>query len=291
MLLRDADAAMYQAKRSGRRLGGHQLFDAGVRQHAASRREMESELSHALTRNEFALAYQPLVSLTDEARLIGFQALVQWQHPTRGPLDADAFAAAAEHTHLTAPIGRWALNEACRQVAEWNADRDPSQALTVALNVSDHQLRGGQMHSDVVDCLARHALNPCLLRLDVTENALRGETAPATVLESLSALGVRLAADAFGTGYSSLGHLRRYPVNVLKIDRSLVLDLEEDDAGAAMIAAITSVARALGMVAIAGGIDTPRQLDKLRRLGCDGGLGNALARPMTATEATASLQR
>jgi len=271
---------MYQAKERGYGNGGYQFFDAGVRDRAVARMTLEGELRDALERREFVLLYQPLVSLADD-RLLGFEALIRWQHPQRGLLDPSAFIAVAEDTNLIIPIGRWVLDEACRQLALWNAERPAETGLTMAVNVSARQLGHPSLPKDVADVIARHGIPPRLLTIELTETALLEEavTSGAT-LDTISALGVQLALDDFGTGYSSLGHLRRYPVNILKIDRSFVDGLDGQGGDDAIVGAVTAMARALGMTTVGEGIETPGQFAALRALGCDDGQGYLMSWPL-----------
>ena len=281
ILIRDADAAMYQAKERGHGSGSYQFFDAGVRERAVARMTMEGELHEAIARNEFRLHYQPLVSLHGDRALLGFEALIRWEHPRRGLLAPAAFMSVAEDTNLIVPIGRWVLDEACRQLAVWNAQRGPASALSIAVNVSARQLGHASLPGDVADSIARHGVEPRLLTIELTETALLEEAVTsAATLDTLAALGVRLALDDFGTGYSSLGHLRRYPVNILKIDRSFVDGLDSRGGDAAIVAAVTAMAHALGMTTVGEGIETAGQLEALRALGCDEGQGYLMSRPL-----------
>ncbi|HEY0871312.1 MAG TPA: EAL domain-containing protein, partial [Acidothermaceae bacterium] len=255
-LIRDADAAMYQAKDRGRGNGSFQFFDAGVRERAVARMEIDGQLRHAIERAEFRLFYQPLVTLDDERRLLGVEALIRWQHPDRGLLAPAEFMAVAEDTNLIIPIGRWVLDEACRQVAQWNATRGPDDALTVAVNVSARQLSHPDLAADVAAALTRHALPAHLLTIEVTESALLEDAVTsAAIMDELAALGVQLALDDFGTGYSSLGHLRRFPVNILKIDRSFVEGLDGGGGDVAIVGAVTAMAHAMGMTTVGEGIE------------------------------------
>ncbi|MCU1675287.1 MAG: hypothetical protein JWM93_45 [Frankiales bacterium] len=290
-LIRDADAAMYQAKERGHGSGSYQFFDAGVRERAVARMTMEGELHLALERGEFRLVYQPLVTLDDEKRLLGFEALIRWEHPERGLLSPIDFMNVAEDTNLIVPIGRWVLDEACRQLAAWNACRSADDALAVAVNVSARQLGHASLAADVAQVIARHRIDPRLLTVELTETALLEEavTSGAT-LDALSSLGIRLALDDFGTGYSSLGHLRRYPVNVLKIDRSFVDGLDAGRGDVAIVGAVTAMARALGMTTVGEGIETPGQFAALRSLGCDEGQGYLISRPLRPDEVVSMLE-
>src|SRR5665213_1035440 len=289
-LIRDADAAMYQAKERGRGNGSFQFFDAGVRERAVARMEIDGQLRQAIERAEFRLFYQPLVTLDDERRLLGVEALIRWQHPERGLLAPAAFMAVAEATNLIIPIGRWVLDEACRQLTQWNATRSADNALTVAVNVSARQLSHPDLATDVAAALARHALPAHLLTIEVTESALLEDAVTsAAIMDELAALGVQLALDDFGTGYSSLGHLRRFPVNILKIDRSFVDGLGGGGGDVAIVAAVTAMAHAMGMTTIGEGIETAGQFNALRELGCDDGQGYLMSRPLSPSDLEALL--
>ena len=284
-LLRDADAAMYLAKQRGHGDGSYHFFDAGVRERAVARLTVEGELRRAIENEEFVLVYQPLVTMDDVRDLIGFEALIRWQHPDRGLLAPSEFMGVAEDTNLIIPIGRWVLSEACRQLAEWNAMRAGDNQLTMAVNVSARQLSHPSLLTVVADALRAHGVAPHLLTIEITETSLLEEaTASGAVLAELAALGVQVALDDFGTGYSSLGHLRRFQVNILKIDRSFVDGLDTGHGDAAIVAAVTAMARALGMTTIGEGIETAGQFDALRALGCDDGQGYLVAHPMSPQE-------
>lgn len=278
-LVRDADAAMYQAKERGR--NRFQFFDADLRDLAAARYAVETDLSRALERDQFRLEYQPLFALDDQ-RIVGVEALIRWDHPRRGSVPPIEFIDVAESRGLIVPIGTWVLDEACRQVVEWSAGRAPTlPPLTVAVNVSGRQLRVPQFADVVKDALARHRLAPAQLCLEITETALLEEAADArAALKELSQLGVHIALDDFGTGYSSLAHLMDFPVDVLKIDKSFVDQLERNGRGREIVAAVTAMAHVLGMTVVGEGIETAGQLKQLIDLGCDEGQGYLLARPL-----------
>jgi diguanylate cyclase (GGDEF)-like protein/PAS domain S-box-containing protein len=278
-LVRDADAAMYQAKERGR--NHYQFFDPGLRDRAVARNAVGSELAKALERGQFRLEYQPVISLHDRT-IVGIEALIRWDHPERGTIAPSEFIGLAETRGLIVPIGTWVLDEACRQLVEWAPLRDPARKpLGVAVNVSGRQLRRTDFVSVVKVALERNDLAPNQLCLEITETALIEETAEAReTLEAIAALGVHIALDDFGTGYSSLAHLRQFPVDVLKIDRSFVDRLETNDRERQIVAAVTAMAHVLKMIVIGEGIETPGQLAQLTELGCDHAQGYLLARPM-----------
>jgi diguanylate cyclase (GGDEF)-like protein/PAS domain S-box-containing protein len=283
VLLRDADAAMYQAKERGR--NHYQFFDPELRDRAAITYAVETDLGRALERRQFRLEYQPLFSLPDQ-RLVGVEALIRWDHPDRGCVPPDEFIGVAETRGLIVPIGSWVLEEACRQVKEWAQLNGPSAAsLRVAVNVSGRQLREPDFATTVKETLARYGLEPGRLCLEITETALIEEAVQAReVLEELAALGVHIALDDFGTGYSSLAHLRQFPVDVLKIDRTFVDKLSGGDREREIVAAVIAMAHVLGMTVVGEGIETVDQLHHLIDLSCDTGQGYLLARPQKPPE-------
>ena len=286
-LLRDADAAMYQAKQSGHGNGSYHFFDASVRERAVARLAVEGELRSSIEEGDFRLVYQPLVTLGEEGsdRVVGFEALLRWQHPVRGLLSPADFMDVAEDTNLIVPIGKWVLDEACRQLAEWNAGRAPDDLLTMCVNVSGRQLSRADLVADVCDVLERHGLESHQLTLEITETALLEEASTSDgILWRLAGLGVRIALDDFGTGYSSLGHLRQFPVNVLKIDRAFVEGLDTARGEGAIVGAVTAMAHALGMTTVGEGIETRGEMEALRGLGCDVGQGYLIAHPLPPAE-------
>jgi EAL domain-containing protein (putative c-di-GMP-specific phosphodiesterase class I) len=284
-LIRDADAAMYQAKERGK--GRFQFFDPELRDRAMAKHQLEVDLRHALERGEFRLLYQPLFSLTDKT-LIGVEALIRWEHPERGMLQPGDFIQVAEERGLITAIGAWVLDEACRQLAEWvraGADR-----LTMAVNVTPQELNQSDFVLQVAQVLRKHEIDPSLLCLEMAETALLAQGGEIDhVFSALSALGVRLALDDFGTGYSALTHLRQFSVDMLKIDRSFVERLGAGDRDRDIVGAVTAMAHALGMTIVGEGIESSGQLSDLQRLGCDEGQGYLLARPQTAEDMTALL--
>jgi diguanylate cyclase (GGDEF)-like protein/PAS domain S-box-containing protein len=283
-LVRDADAAMYQAKERGR--DHYQFFDAGLRDRAVAKNAVGWELAKALERGQFRLEYQPLISLRDRS-IVGMEALIRWDHPERGTIPPSEFIGLAETRGLIVPIGTWVLDEACRQLVEWASlyprhGRDPAhEPLSMAVNVSGRQLRSADFVTILKVALERNGLAPGQLCLEITETALIEETADAReTLEAIAALGVHIALDDFGTGYSSLAHLRQFPVDVLKIDRSFVDRVETNDRERQIVAAVTAMAHVLNMIVVAEGIETLGQLAQLTELGCDRAQGYLLARPM-----------
>jgi diguanylate cyclase (GGDEF)-like protein/PAS domain S-box-containing protein len=280
-LLRNADIAMYRAKANGRAC--IEVFKSSMRETVKGRLRMETELRRALDRGELRLHYQPQVDLRT-ARIVGLEALVRWEHPERGLIPPGSFIPIAEETGLILPIGRWVLETACRQASIWRADPEIGLDLVMAVNLSPRQFRHPRLVQDVGKVLAESGLDASGLEVEITEGTAMGD-ADATVktLEHLKEIGIRLAIDDFGTGYSSLGYLKRFPIDVLKVDRSFVAGLPANRGDAAIVRAVVGLTRALGLKAVAEGVETADQLAELRDLGCDQGQGYLFGRP-TATE-------
>jgi diguanylate cyclase (GGDEF)-like protein/PAS domain S-box-containing protein len=287
-LLRDADLAMYMAKRKGK--GGHAIFEAAMHTAALERLELEADLRRALAAGEILVHYQPIVRLAD-ASLVGMEALVRWNRPGHGLVSPAGFIPVAEETGLILELGRWVLEEACRQVVAWQSDHPLSPPLELSVNLSARQLQDPGLVEQVEETLGHSGLEPSRLVLEITESMLMKE--PDTAAERLAALkrlGVRLAIDDFGTGYSSLSYLRRFPVDVLKIDKAFVGAIAAGPEDAALAHAIVRLANTLELGTVAEGIETEEQLAKLRQLGCELGQGYFFARPL-ASDAMAELLR
>jgi diguanylate cyclase (GGDEF)-like protein/PAS domain S-box-containing protein len=287
-LLRNADLAMYRAKEVGH--GRYEIFESEMHRRATERLTVANELRSAIGRNQLRLSYQPQVD-TSTGQLVGVEALVRWQHPERGLLSPAEFVPIAEETHLIVPLGGWVLLEACRQGAEWSA-RYPDRPLKLSVNVSPKQLSRPQLIDDVADALSRTGMPAANLCIEMTESILMGDADFfLEALLGLKLLGVTIAIDDFGTGYSSLAYLRRYPIDVLKIDKGFVDGLDEDDPrSAAVMAAVVGLAHALGVVALAEGVETESQLALLRQLGCDQCQGDLFARAVGSDVITALLE-
>ena len=284
LLIRDADAAMYRAKESGR--ARCVLFDAEMRAGAIHRLEVERELRHALDRDELALHYQPVVNLRT-GEVTGLEALVRWQHPKRGLLDPADFVSIAEDSGLIEPIGRWVQERACRQALAWHEQRPDARPLDVAVNLSARQVAHRDLPATVAEIIARTGLDPVHLRLEITESVLVEESATAIAsLEALNEIGVRLILDDFGTGYSSLAYLNRFPFHALKIDRSFVDALGIEQERTAIVEAIIGMARALSLDVVAEGVENEVQLAELQRLGCDYAQGHLFHAAMPEAEVT-----
>ncbi|HKZ08739.1 MAG TPA: EAL domain-containing protein, partial [Methylomirabilota bacterium] len=290
-LLRDADMAMYRAKSQGR--NRYEVFDTDidVAAPAIHRLDLELDLRSAVARDEFRLHYQPVVHL-ETGRVAEFEALVRWQHKDRGLLAPEAFISLTEETGLIIPIGQWVLTEACRQARVWQEQRPSDPPLTIGVNLSARQLQDPNLVALVSRVLTDSGLDPRSLKLEITESVVM-QDAPATLttLHTLRDLGIRLAIDDFGTGYSSLGYLKRFPIDTLKIDRSFVEGITSDPEDTAIVQAVISVAKSLGLSVTAEGIETEEQLLRLRELGCDRGQGFYFGEPLAAEIAFESLDR
>ena len=282
-LIRDADLAMYAAKESGR--GRYEVFHDEMARKLGELLGLEHELRQGLERDQFELHYQPLVDL-ETSVIVGAEALIRWRSPSGNLVEANRFISVAESTGLIMQIGAFVLRDACRQTAEWDRIGTLPDGFVTWVNVSGKQLSAGGVEARVKKELAGSGLDPSRLGLEVTETAVLLEGRPGdrarAELQRLHDLGVRIAIDDFGTGFSSFAHLRGFPVDVIKVDRSFVQGIEHDAKDVAITANLASLAHALGLVALAEGIESPEQLSSVRKLGCDHAQGFLFARPMTA---------
>lgn len=287
-MLRDADLAMYRAKDQGR--ARHEVFDTSMRAEAVERLHLETALRRALERSEFVMHYQPIVALSDEA-LRGFEALIRWQHPTRGILLPGEFLGLAEDTGLIVPIGWWVLDEVCEQLARW-ADEPDLTPVPVRVNISAQQLARSDLAERVAEALERHGCPPGSLHLELTEGTMM-ENAESTVrtLRALKALDVGLSIDDFGTGYSSLSYLHRFPTDSVKIDRSFVTRMGARGEGTGMVRTIVDLAHDLGMEVVAEGIEDETQAALLRSMRCEAGQGFLFSKAVPRDAATNLLRR
>lgn len=284
-LLRNADIAMYRAKAVGP--GQQEVFTAAMHSSALDLLELETDLRLAVARNEFVMHYQPIVEAVQQ-RVIGFEALVRWMHPTRGMLMPHHFIALAEETGLIVQLGASALRQACTAGAAMMEGRSPEEMPFVAVNISARQLVLPSLVEEVITTLAETGLPPHLLSLEITESTLVGNAAAATLnMKRLQHLGVRVCIDDFGTGYSSLSYLHALPITGLKIDRSFVSQLEPDSDRLQVIQAITELGQRLGMTIVAEGVETHAQLRHLEQLGVEAVQGFLFSHPVDAAAAAA----
>jgi diguanylate cyclase (GGDEF)-like protein/PAS domain S-box-containing protein len=273
-LLRNADAAMHRAKEQGR--ARSELYDVHAHDRTIQNLRTGNDLHHALERGELRMHYQPIISL-ETGHISGFEALLRWEHPERGLVGPDEFISLAEETGLVVPIGSWALEDACRQAAAWHAQGAP---ITISVNLSPRQLAEPSLPATVAAVLRQVQINPDAVWLEITESTLmRDAESAVSALRALRGLGVHLSVDDFGTGYSSMSYLKRFPVEALKVDRSFVDGLGREPEDSAICTAVVSLAHALGLRAVAEGVETPEQLAELRTLGCEMGQGYLFGRP------------
>ena len=287
-VLRNADLAMYMAKGSGK--GRYATYQPEMHAATLGRLELLADLRRAISGGELRLHYQPTVDLATGA-VTSVEALARWQHPVRGLISPASFIPLAEETGLIIPLGRWVLGEACREAATWPAG-DSGTAPSIAVNISTRHLAEADIVSDVVLALAEAGLDPARLVIEITETGLVDDTDVVLhALNDLKGVGVHLAVDDFGTGYSSLSYLRRFPIDVLKVDKSFVDGLGQGAEAAALVEAILGMARTMSMRTVAEGIEDTGQLDELTVLGCDSGQGFLLSRPVPGEEIAGLLSR
>jgi diguanylate cyclase (GGDEF)-like protein len=286
-LLRDAHTAMYRAKALG--TGRYQVFNASMHDLAVERLQLETDLRMALKRREFLLHYQPFVCLAS-GKIIGFEALVRWQHPLRGLIPPIKFIPVAEETGAIVPLGEWVLEEACRQLRLWEGMFDFDRPLIMSVNLSGKQFAQPDLVERIQAILGATGLSAESLKLEITESVVMDDVESAiAVLKQMKALNVKLGIDDFGTGYSSLSYLSRFPTDTLKVDKSFVglMEVGSEGENVAIVRTIVALAHALGMDVIAEGVETAAQLAKLRAIGCEYGQGYFFAKPLPSDEATA----
>jgi diguanylate cyclase (GGDEF)-like protein/PAS domain S-box-containing protein len=277
-LLRDADLAMYRAKANGK--ARCEVFDHTMNAQASERLAMETALRRAIERQELRVYYQPLVRI-DTAAVVGFEALVRWQHPDRGLISPAEFIPLAEETGMIVPIGAWVLEEACRQVQLWQEERCQGRGLLLSVNVSARQFQSPDLVETVASVLDQTGFNPTHLKLELTESMMMHDVERTIQrLDELKGLSTQLVIDDFGTGYSSLAYLRRFPISVLKVDKSFIWRLGTDPGDDAIVRSIVTLAADLGMEVVAEGIETAEQLEALRALQCDYGQGYLFSPPV-----------
>jgi diguanylate cyclase (GGDEF)-like protein/PAS domain S-box-containing protein len=283
-LLRNADLAMYQAKAKGK--NRHAVFETGMDDRALERLELESDLRRALERDEFRLHYQPKVSL-EFGEIVAMEALIRWEHPERGLVPPAQFVPVAEEIDLIIPIGRWVLKEACRQARRWHKQFLNRPPLKVCVNLSAKQFRHYALVEEVEAALVETGLDPASLDMEITESVVMEDTSSTlATLQELKSLGVNLAIDDFGTGYSSLAYLRRFPVDFLKVDRSIIQGLGENPKNEAILSAVVALAHVLDERVIAEGVETEGQLACARETGCDFAQGYYFAKPLNSEAAS-----
>jgi EAL domain-containing protein (putative c-di-GMP-specific phosphodiesterase class I) len=287
-LLRNADTAMYRAKNSGR--GTYQVFDEEMRQEVLKTLQMQTALRRGFDRKEFSLAYQPIV-LLQTGKVVGFEALARWKNPQGRTVMPGEFIPLAEETGLIIPIGEWVLGEAWRQLHQWRTVYPARTPLWISVNLSRRQLAHAELVSSVSRLLQESDLEPSRLMLEITESAIMKDAEDAArTLATLRAMGLRVAIDDFGTGYSSLSLLQRFPIDVVKIDRTFVAELDTSSSdGSQVLRAITSLATNLGLDVVAEGVERAEQVALLQELDCMYGQGHYFAHPQDAASAAGLL--
>jgi diguanylate cyclase (GGDEF)-like protein len=288
-LLRNADSAMYEAKRTGK--ARYEMFHTSMSTNVLERLDLENELRRAIEREEFVIHYQPKV-LLEGLKVFAFEALVRWDHPRRGLISPDEFIPAAEETNLILPIDGWVLKEACNQVRVWQEQYPSQLPLRVCINISPRHFGQRNLNESVAKALREAGLDPGCLILEVTENVLMEDShAAGETLQRLSDLGVSIAIDDFGTAYSSLTRLKHWPIDTLKVDRSFVAGLGEDEDDDVLVSGIINMASGLGLTVVAEGVETSKQLARLRTLGCSRAQGYYFSRPLPPEEIASLLER
>lgn len=288
-ILRDADIAMYQAKKQGR--GRFAVFDPEMLQHVMTRLELETDLRTALNHNEFLVHYQPILNLQNQ-RISGFEALVRWQHPTRGLLLPAEFISTAEETGLIVPLGDWVLDEACRQIGRWQKQYPANPPLTMNVNFSTRQCDEPDFVDKIIQTLQKHRLDAGSLRLELTESlVVENSERTSAMLAQLRALGIQVHIDDFGTGYSWLSYLHTLPVDTLKIDRSFIGRLGTNGSGADIIQAILTLANSLGVQVVAEGVETDDQFTRLKAMNCQLMQGFLFSHPVDNAQAGTLIEK
>jgi predicted signal transduction protein with EAL and GGDEF domain len=287
--LRDADTAMYQAKFLGK--ARHVIFDKGMHAHAVNMLQLETDLRRAIDRGEFRVQYQPIISLQSGA-LSGFEALVRWHHPERGMISPDEFISVAEETGIIVPLGKWVLAESCAQLKEWEARFDADLPLLMSVNLSSKQFMDASLLEQILQIVSETRVDPRKLKLEITESVVMENIEVASqMLNQLRDIGVGLSIDDFGTGYSSLSYLHRLPINTLKIDRSFVSRMNEQNENYEIVRTIVLLAQNLGLGIIAEGVETIEQVARLAELKCDHGQGFFFSKPVDAATAGALVEK
>ncbi len=288
-LLRNADMAMYRAKSAGK--GGYCFYEPTMHAALLQRIELEADMRRAIELGDFRLHYQPIVRVGDGS-VVGLEALVRWLHPSGRTIPPGEFIPLAEESGLIIPLGRWVLEEACRQLRAWQDEGTVSPSIYVSVNVSARQVHEGAYATEVAEVLSATGLSPGSLVVEITESVLMSETeATMATLRDVRAMGVRLALDDFGTGYASLGYLRRFAMDILKIDKSFVQELGGEAEGASLARVIVQLGDILHLQTVAEGVQEPTQHERLRALGCDMAQGFLFARAMAPEDLVEMLAR
>jgi diguanylate cyclase (GGDEF)-like protein len=286
-LLRDADTAMYRAKALGKER--YAVFDQAMHTKVVERLRLETDLRRALERCEFQVHYQPIVAL-QTGQIVGFEALVRWEHPDRGSISPAAFIPVSEETGLILPLGLWVLKAACRQLHDWQRRAPELATLLMSVNLSSKQLAQPDLVEQIEQILDETGLAPQHLKLEITESVIMEHPhSAAEMLRRLKERGIQLSLDDFGTGYSSLSYLHRFPIDTLKVDRSFINRLDGEDGDPVIVQTIVALAHNLGMQVIAEGVETEGQVERLKEMGCQYAQGYFFSRPVDGDSASALL--
>jgi EAL domain-containing protein (putative c-di-GMP-specific phosphodiesterase class I) len=284
-LMRDADTAMYRAKSLGK--SRFEVFDADMRANVMARLELETDLRHSLERGELRNYYQPIVAL-ETGEIMGFESLLRWQHPTRGMLSPDKFISLAEDTGLIRELGWWSLREACSRLKMWKANLPPDRDLFMSVNLSIKQFVQPKLVENIALMLEELDLAATNLKLEITESTVMDDPAAAVeMLQHMKDLGIRLAIDDFGTGYSSLSYLHRFPLDMLKIDRSFISGNSDGVNGMEIARTVMPLAKNLHLDVVAEGVETAEQVRELKTLKCKYAQGFYFSKPLSPDEAEA----
>ncbi|MCF4968717.1 GGDEF/EAL domain-containing response regulator [Nostoc sp. CMAA1605] len=287
-ILRDADAAMYQAKRAGK--GCYIVFTNEMQLQTLKRIQLESELRQSIEKSEFCLYYQPILCLSSQ-KIVGLEALIQWQHPQRGLISPDKFITIAEESGIVPSLDLLALKLACQQLHQWQKKFKCAESLVIHINIAAAQLQHLDLVEKIQQILAEYHISPSAIRLEVTENALiKGSHTVTQVMDKIHNLGVKLCIDDFGTGYSCFSQLYTFPVDTLKIDRSFTKNVNVSVESAALVQTLINFANSLGITVVAEGIETQIQLEDLQKFGCEFGQGYLFSHPVPIAEITNFLQ-
>jgi EAL domain-containing protein (putative c-di-GMP-specific phosphodiesterase class I) len=281
-LIRDADIAMYRAK--AQESNSYKFFDAAMYAEAIRRLTLENDLRKALSQGELIIYYQPIVNLL-QGRLMGFEALIRWQHPTRGLIAPDEFIPIAEETGLVIPLDSWMIYQACEQMVHWQEQFPTQCPLKVSVNLSVQDLHRSALLKDIDDILSSTRLTGDSITLEITESMLIEDVDQTIdVLTQLASRQIQISIDDFGIGYSSLGYLHRLPIHNLKIDRTFVGKMHLENRNYQVVSTILTLSKQLGFTVVAEGIETAQHLQQLQQLGCELGQGYLFAQPLTTSE-------
>ena len=281
-ILRDADIAMYHAKAAEK---DYVVFDKNMHTRAVTLLQLETDLRHAIERDEMCMFYQPIINL-DTMKIFGFESLIRWNHPTRGLVPPNEFIPVSEDTGLIVPLTLWVLRTSCAQMVEWQRKNPANKDLVVSVNLSGKHFAHKDLVEQISKIMTETGMDPAHLKLELTESAvMENAESVISMMKQIRDLGIQLSIDDFGTGYSSLSYLHRFPINTLKVDRSFVNSMEDGSENGEIVRTVIALAKTLRLNVVAEGIETIHQLHQLRILGCEYGQGYLFSRPVPVEEA------